>query len=152
MKKLLLSILLLLFAVSVVQAEQAVLLGNGKVRSSVNGTFGASEVDTVIWVREPGVTAISFGMYVADTCDMSTTTAVRRIINGVAVTAITADTLANAETMAATDYLVPVSTLDAVTLAPLAEQYWFIVTYHSTACGTGTSNTITYFLEKQYAK
>jgi hypothetical protein len=152
MKRLLFSVLLVLFIVSIVQAEQAVLVGAGKVRSTVTGTFGNSEVDTVIWVREPGVTAIAFGIQAADTIDMSTTTAVRRIINGVAVTALAADTLANAEALAGTDYLVPVASLDAVTLAPLAEQYWFIVTYHSTANGTGTTNVVRYFLEKQYAK
>jgi len=118
----------------------------------ISFNYGNSYVDTIKWVRPAGVSGISVGIYVADTLDVSTTSSIVRISNGVATTAIAADTLASLEALTCTDYLVPTASLDAVTLAPLAQEYWFIFTMHSSANGTGTANTAQFRIYKQYAK
>lgn len=113
--------------------------------------FGNSAVDTIKWVRPAGVSGISIGYSFTDTVDAAATSAVYRIVNGKAVTAIAADTLANFEAIAGTDGTQVVA-LDNVTLAPLASEYWFHLPFHSSGNGTGTSNVGWVYIFKQYAK
>ena len=123
--------------------------GNGYAVSVVTNSVAASQVDTVVWVREPGVTALSFGLYINDTCDIDAGKVwVLRVINGQSIGVQASDTL----TGITFDVNSDTSVVSAVTLAPLADQYWVVVNYTSSGVGVGGDVVARYEFIKQYSK
>ena len=142
----------------------AILLFVGAIVSTSNkgsksvgtNTYADSQTDTVKWTRESGVNALAFGYYANDTVEV-TTARVQRVVNGKPAQqgAITAgDTLTNLTALdqtTAANIALGITTLDAITLAPVADEYWVIVQYASS--GNGVAGTACrYEFIKSYAK
>lgn len=116
---------------------------------STTGSYADSQVDTVKFVRPANIGALAFAAEWQDS--VSVTSAVyRRVIDGTAIPAIASDTLSSFYAFTGTPTGAnPVRAItQAITLAPLADEYWVIVTYASSANGT-TSETVKYEFIKQ---
>ena len=126
----------------------------GVTPSVIVKTFANSQVDTVLWVREGGVSAIAFAAEWKDSVTLSSAPAVmvRRKVNNIYLAPLGGDTLTNFTSFTNTaNVAAPDScTTNAVTLAPLADAYQFIVKYNSSGNGTGTP-TVVYEVIKQYS-
>lgn len=114
-----------------------------------SATYAAGQTDTVKYSRERGLSALSFGLYTADSSNI-TRIILKRVINGVATATIAGDTLMTTADSSATAR----SLVKAVTLAPLSSEYWFIVVYKANTGvidqGT-TTPTVTYELNRQFS-
>lgn len=107
-------------------------------------TFANSQVDTVHYKVTAGLTALSFSAHFKDSVSV-TSVSYRRVTNGEPMAAIAADTLANfaayvntAAGYRGTSANPSSARVNAVTLAPLPDEFWFIVTYASS--GNGVTN------------
>jgi hypothetical protein len=120
--------------------------------ASVTATFAISYVDTVKFIRPVGLTAFAFAAEWQDSVSVTSVT-YKRVIDGTPCAAATADTLSSFYAFTGTPTGAnPIrSCVQAVTLAPLAEEYWFFVTYAGSACGV-TSPTVKYKIIQQRDK
>lgn len=131
--------------------------GIGLTRSITQNEYGNSITDTLVWYYENGVTALSFAMSANDTVEV-TTARLLRVVNGKPVSqgaALAGDTLTRLTALdqtTAAAIAAGIRTVDAITLAPLATQYWVIVQYASSGNGIDTLNVATYEFIKQYGK
>lgn len=83
----------------------------------------ANKVDTIKVKREKGVAAMSYFMYTIDSSNVKSVV-LRRVVNSVAEAAQVGDTLIALDSSATAKLRIK-----TVTLAPLADEYWFVVTY-----------------------
>lgn len=158
-RKLLYSLLVGLLMTTVAMAQVTVYRVTG-VGAAVSPKYGASftnsTVDTVIWVREKGVTSLAFSMYANDTVEVTTARVLRSVGNNPAQQGAAAegDTLTNLTALdqtTAAAIALGITTLDAITLAPLADQYWVIIQYN--ASGNGVAGSLAdYKFIKEYGK
>lgn len=111
---------------------------DGRV-ATVTATFASSYVDTVKWIASAGVSAAAFAAEWQDSVSVTSVTFVR-VVDGTAMAAAAADTLSSFYAFTGTPTgAAPVRAVtQAFTLAPLADEYWFYVTYASSANGVGT--------------
>lgn len=145
--------LLLLLAIGVTVA----LAASGQVTFSTNPNtaisktskaYAASQVDTLIFNRESGLSGLSFTAKWKDSVKL-TNILLRRIVDGKASAFVTTDSIMTNLPYTATTN--DTTLLKTITLAPLAEQYWVIVTYEATGNGV-TTPTAVYQFNKQYAR
>ena len=119
------------------------------------GTYAQDQTDTVKWAREENVKSLAFAARYNDTVEV-VTARVLRVVNGKPVQqgATTAgDTLTRLTALAQTttaNIALGITTYDAITLAPLADEYWVIVQY-DTVCGVA-GTTVRYEFIKEYGK
>ena len=140
----------LMFVPLLVFGGQTVLTGNGTSATAVAvNTYTTSQVDTVVLRRwSSGISGLSFALHVADSTSI-TNVIVRRVINGLAQAVIAGDTLFS--TFTNTSSTLSASKTATVTMTPLCEVYWFVVTYAGSGQGV-TTPTVTYIAETQFAK
>jgi hypothetical protein len=145
--------LLLLLAVGVT----VVLAASGKVSFATNpntevskttNTYVNSQVDTLVFNRERGLSGLAFATRWKDSVKV-TSILLRRVVDGIATAFITTDSLMTG--LPYTAVLVDTTIHKTVTLAPLADQYWVIVTYVSSGNGVTTPTAVYEFI-KQYAR
>lgn len=153
MKKILIVAALALLAVAVLYAT-----GNKLSFTRINnpasvqtGTFANSQVDTLFYSRELGVSGLSFGAHFKDTVSV-TRVVVRRIIDGEWQAVQAGDTLTNFNAFVnAPNVANPsISVINTVTIDPMPDVYAFIVTYASSANGV-TNPNVTYEINKKYS-
>jgi hypothetical protein len=118
---------------------------SGSSVTTVSSFAVASYVDTVKYYRESGVTALAFGLKWPDTLNIGKVI-VRRVVSGKLTPAVAGDTLISLDTAVAT-----AARTKAVTMAPLADEYWFFVTYGATVNDI-TDSSVIYVLNRTYAK
>lgn len=118
---------------------------SGSAVTTVTSFAVASYVDTVKYYRESGVTALAFGVKWPDSLNIGKVI-VRRVVSGKLTPAVAGDTLISLDTAAATG-----ARTKAVTMAPLADEYWFFVTYGATLNDI-TDSSVIYVLNRTYAK
>lgn len=116
--------------------------------SKTTKAYATSQVDTLIFNRESGLSGLSFTAKWKDSVSI-TSILLRRIVDGKASAFITTDSIQTGLPYLATT--VDTTMLKTITLAPLAEQYWVIVTYAASAQGV-TTPTAVYQFQKQYAR
>ena len=123
--------------------------GLGQSVATYTGTYAASQVDTIKWVREDGVSGVSFALRYKDSVSVLYAR-VRREIDGKAETLVSTDTITAFTAYADSSTAAPSgSVVGTVTLAPLADVYWVQIAY--TARGQGvTTPTCKYEFIKQY--
>lgn len=160
MKNLFLSLIFLLVSsVGYAASGKVTLTGttDASVASATN-TYANSQVDTVVWVRDGSVSAISFAAHFKDSASV-TSCVIRRVVDGALMAAVTADTVANIQPFVSvvdgasgsTTYSNGKSVTGLVTLTPLADIYLFIVTYAGSANGV-TTPTVKYEVVKQFSR
>lgn len=115
--------------------------------TSKSKAYANSQVDTVIWTREGAAAAYAFAIHFKDSASV-TSIQLRRVIDGVATGFATTDSLLTGALITPRADSTIVRT---ITLAPLADQYWVIVTYTSSGNGV-TSPTAVYEVLKQFSK
>lgn len=115
----------------------------GNSTTTVSAYEAASHVDTVKYYREAGVGALAFGIKWPDSLNIGKVI-VRRIVSGKVTPVVAGDTLISLDTATATG-----SRTKAVTMAPLADEYWFFVTYGASGNDI-TDSSVIYVLNKQY--
>lgn len=116
--------------------------------SKATKAYAISQVDTLIFNREPGLSGLAFTAKWKDSVSI-TSILLRRVVDGKA----SAFVAATDSIMTLLPYLattVDTTMLKTITLAPLADTYWVIVTYAGSAQGV-TTPTAVYQFEKQYA-
>lgn len=118
----------------------------------VTASYAISYVDTVKFIRPAGLTAFAFAAEWQDSVSITSVT-YKRVIDGTPCAAATADTLSSFYAFTGTPTGAnPIrSCVQAVTIAPLADEYWFFVTYAGSACGV-SSNTVKYKIIQQRQK
>lgn len=107
---------------------------SGKGTNYNTKAYDTSQVDTVRWYRDEGVQTLSFGMHWTDSVNINQVF-VLRVINGTPTARVAGDTL-TAFTAFVT--VAESSAQTSITLAPLADEYWFIVQYSDTLLLPGT--------------
>lgn len=140
-------VLLVLIASVAFGGQKTIPNSNGKATSSVTNSYANSQVDTVYWTREAGFSAASFGISVLDSVSI-TNIILRRIVNGVWIPVAAGDTLVSSLSSTTNT---GITRAYAVTLAPIAERYAFVVTYAGSDNGT-SSATVKYIGNAQYSK
>lgn len=123
------------------------LSGIDLANSKYVGTYANSQVDTIKWAREASCSGAAFAIHLKDSASV-TSVILRRIIDGKVSKAILADTLTNVAWVSITNDSVATQT---ITLTPLADEYWFFVTYAGSANGV-TTPTVTYEVIKQFSR
>jgi hypothetical protein len=125
-------------------------LNPGRSQTKSSGTYASAQVDTIKYTREAGLSGLSFEAHWKDSVNI-TNIVCRRVFDGVPNVVASADSLTTAADSSAT----AVSWIKTITLAPLAEQYWVIVTYATDAGalnqGVSTPNVV-YGFERQYSR
>lgn len=132
--------------IGVFMAAQATLSYRSDRVAIVSKTYAGLQVDTVKFSPPAGLSGLAFGIHLKDSSNLSKVI-VRRVFDGVASAVIAGDTLTTTDTSATA-----VSYLKTVTLAPIPDQYWFIVTYDSVALQGVTTPTVVYGVVKQLSK
>lgn len=129
--------------------KKTVVNNNDGSVASVTASYAKSYVDTVKFVRPPGLNAFAFAAEWQDSVSITSVTYVR-VIDGTPCPAAAADTLSSFYAFTGTPTGAnPIrACVQAVTLAPLADEYWFYVTYAGSACGV-TSATVKYKIIQQ---
>lgn len=150
--------LLSLFVVTLCVVSLVLATGNNKTFTRVNAptsssvvvTYAASQVDTLVYGRELGLNTLALSAQFNDSVSV-TRIVVRRVINGVLQAVLAGDTLTAFNSFAnVPNSANPTSAVTAqVTIDPLCDVYWFIVTYASSNQGTD-NNTVSYILQKRY--
>lgn len=113
-------------------------------------TYANSQTDTVVWFREPGVSAISFIASYSDSVltDNDSACFVRRIVDNTFMTRIANDSLTfSSQASTASTFIL----MGTPTYAPYPDAYAFIVKYAATGNGTSTPSVL-YKVEKVYSK
>lgn len=125
--------------------------------SKVTNSFANSQVDTVIYNAPAGLSGLAFAVHAKDSLQVLTIK-VRRVIDGALMAQVAADTLDRAVFTLTTDGSAGSSTFSdgasasaAITLAPLCDQFLFIVTYASSGNGV-TTPTVVYEAVQQLSK
>jgi hypothetical protein len=123
--------------------------------SKVVKTYANSQVDTVTWTREYGVSALAFGVHAKDSVYI-TTVQVQRGVDGAYwrhYGTVAQDTIAELENFRnlANKTDPDSACVGVVQLYPIADSYQFIVTYNSTGNGV-TNNKVVYEVIKQYSR
>lgn len=143
-------VVLLAIAVSYVWAASGQVSFSLTPRTAISKapkTYAISQVDTLIFNREPGLSGLAFTAKWKDSVSI-TSILLRRVVDGKASAFITTDSIMTLLPYLATT--VDTTMLKTITLAPLADTYWVIVTYAGSAQGV-TTPTAVYQFEKQYA-
>ena len=112
-------------------------------------TFATGQTDTVTVNREAGLSALAFAIHTKDSSNISLVT-VRRVFNGVYAAVLAGDTLVTNDSSATARVIIK-----AVTLAPLAEQYVFIVAYKANTGGLNqgvTTPNVVYGVNREYSR
>lgn len=141
-------------------SQKIIPLTSGASKAVLSTTYANSQVDTVIFAREGGLSGLAFAAHFSDSVKV-TSAVLRHIVDGeVFGTIATADTLTNFAAFVDTSTSAfgmkgssgaPSSCVtNTVTLTPLGDAYWVIVTYAASLCGTGTP-TVKYELVRQYS-
>lgn len=151
-RKMFVFVLLALVAMVLMGAsgKKNVPLSSGTATTVLQTAYVSAQVDTLVVTREAGLSAASFGIYAADSINISKVI-LRRVVNGYPLAVQVGDTLMSAADSAASSY----TALKAITLAPVCEQFWIIVTYNTDKNGINQSkdaNTVRYAINRQYAK
>lgn len=125
--------------------------------SVATNSYANSQVDTVVWNREPSVSGAAFAAHFLDSVSV-TNVILRRVVDGTLQPVLAGDTLISSTFTSTTDgnaatqsFSNGVSKTVAITLAPLADTYVFIVTYAGSANGVTTA-TVNYEIIKQFAR
>ena len=158
MKKVILSVFILFAVYSAYSANGKVTLPFNENQAIVKNTktYANSQVDTVVFTREAGLSGLAFGAHFKDSVSV-TNVILRRVVDGAIQPVLAGDTLYSsfASTVDGSagnsSFLDGVGKTIAVTLAPLADQYLFIVTYAGSANGT-TTPTAVYEAVKQLSR
>lgn len=122
-------------------------LRDGEPVTKTSKAYANSQVDTIRFGREAGLAAVAFAIHVKDSASF-TSIQLRRVIDGVATGFATTDSLLTGAVIAPRGDTTFVRT---ITIAPLADEYWVIVSYTSSGNGV-TSPTAVYQIERQYNK
>ena len=117
---------------------------SGSAQVVLSNNYDTAQVDTLKFVREATIEGLAFGAYWNDSIEVNNII-MRRVIGGVMCPVLAGDTLVGAYASTAAS----VSRTFTVTLAPLADQYWFFVNYDS-ALGVAGTPTARYTINKQY--
>ena len=127
---------------------QVSLLTNAGVMLVSNGkAYANSQVDTIIFSRDRAVAAASFAARWKDSVSI-TNAIVRRVYAGQVAAVVAGDTLTAFNTFASTSNT-GTSVGATITMNPLADQYWIILTYAGSNNGY-TSATAVYEVGRQY--
>lgn len=118
----------------------------GSQQTTIAVTYANSQVDTLRFIREPGLSGLSFGLHAKDSMSL-TSVIVRRIVDGVQLAPVAGDTIIGAVVSITNDTL----KLATVTLAPICDEYRLYVTYAGSANGV-TTPTAVYVFNRQYTK
>lgn len=119
--------------------------------SKVSKAYVKNQTDTVIINREGSMSALALGIHTKDSSKI-TLAVVRRVVDGVASALAAGDTLAPFTAWRNTTNAGATATAE-ITLAPLADQYWVIVTYENSDTTQGVSTpTVVYEALKQYSR
>ena len=116
----------------------------GSPQTSVVVTYANSQVDTLRFIREPGLAGLSFAIRAKDSMSL-TSVRVRRVVNGVMLAPVAGDTIITTVVSITNDTL----KIATVTLAPLCDEYRFFITYAGSANGV-TTPTAEYVFNRQY--
>jgi len=138
--------LLVVFATVSFAGQKTIITSGNSSVAKVTNTYANSQVDTVIFTRQAGMSAFSFAIHAKDSVSI-TNVILRRVFNGVAQAVAAGDTIVSS---AFTTTAAGVK-LASITAAPLGEQYWAIVTYAGSANGVTTPNVV-YGLTASYSK
>lgn len=132
--------------------QKAVPANAGQAISKYTGTYASAEVDTVTYSREAGLSGLSFAIQAQDSVNI-TSVVLRRVWNGIAEAVVSTDTLWQKDSAAITTaYYTRGAT---VTLAPIPDIFWVIVTYatdHGVINEGKTTPTVVYLFDKQFSK
>lgn len=122
-------------------------------QSTGTKTFANSQVDTVRWKREEGVSAAAFAAFWTDTVSI-TQVVVLRVIDNTVTARVAGDTITafSAKAIAANVTTLNAAIVGTVTMAPLADEYWFQVTYAGSNNGAAGTRNVTYKVLKTYSK
>lgn len=162
MKKLALILVFIVSSVAFSQGNQLILTQNNSwsPTSSVVSTYADSQIDTVVYLREAGVSAITFSAQYDDSVKfyVDSGCVVVRVFNGTAVPRVAGDTLYfsnKAFTVDGDPTSETFSNGNAIsgtpTFAPYADKYLFIIRYAADGNGT-TSPSVTYKVHKVYSR
>lgn len=106
--------------------------GNKRLSTSGEGSvsdtlfYCSGKTDTIKVKREKGVSVMSYVLYTPDSSNV-TNVIVKRIFNNVAMATQAGDTIIAGDSSGAAKLRIV-----AVTMSPIADEYWFIVKYAST--------------------
>lgn len=120
---------------------------SGLAVSKTSKAYADAQVDTVIFAREPGLAGLSFGAHFKDSVNVRSVV-LRRVVDGIAEAVVSTDTLWQSDSSATAK-----SKVATITLAPLPDVYWVIVTYATNNGGLVngvTTPTAVYEFNKQY--
>lgn len=148
MKKFIIPGLLLLVVVFIflgASGQVTLTLNAGTSVTKSSKAYAASQVDTVRMSRDRAVAAMSFAVHFKDSVSI-TSAIVRRVYDGVAEAALTTDSLAAFTGFVST---AAASVGATITMAPLPDEYWIVVTYAGSAQGF-TTPTAVYEVNRQY--
>lgn len=150
MKKVILLVSSLVMALIFTGASQTTYFSVGSLNhGTVTLNYVASEVDTLKYKREAGISALSFGLSYSDSINITNIVVVKRV-NDQSVAAVSADTLTSGDSSATAGAF-----LSAITLAPIADEYWIIVKFsadHGAIDQSTDDNTATAEIIKQYSR
>jgi len=144
MKKLLLSLSVILFAVSYA-GQKTIITSRNTETAKVTGTYANSQTDTVWFTRQGGVSTMSFAIHTKDSVSITNAILFRQF-NGVTQAVVVGDTLFSS--YAAENTGIKIAT---ITLSPLADIYYVKVAYAGSANGV-TTPTVYYGLNASYNK
>jgi len=128
----------------------------GYTDSYAVSTYANNQVDTVIWVREPGVSSITFSIFTYDSVQFGANSGWIYRVNNERYYHINSDTLGISYVSSTNDdtgnpftqgYLF----MNTVSLTPLSDKIVFIIRYHSSGNGV-TGNKVIYKVNKLYSK
>lgn len=122
MKQLIL-VLITFFGIMLFTGGSKRLSASGEAVVSDTLFSAANKVDTIKVKREKGVTAMSYFMYTIDSSNIKSAVLLR-VFNNVAEAAQVGDTLITLDSSATAKVRIK-----AITMAPLADEYWVVVTY-----------------------
>ena len=124
-------------------------LNAGIGKTAYSKALVKAQVDTLIYVRKGDENALAFAVELKDSGKITSVT-FQRGVNGIYMAQVTADTLSSFYALTSTGTK---AATQAVTLAPLADQYRFIVTYDTTTTLFGvTTPTVNYEVLRQFSK
>lgn len=123
----------------------------GEAVTKTSKAYADSQVDTLRIAREPGLQTLGLAIHWKDSVSV-TTALIRRVTDGKATGIFSAspnDSLF--QTPATIVARGDTTVVRPITLAPLADEYWVIITYAGSANGV-TTPTAVYSVQRQYAK
>jgi hypothetical protein len=164
MKKLILSLILLVILVVFVNTAYSA-SGQVALSGSTGGgvwkatkAYAASQIDTILYRRDPSAQSISFAVHFADSA-ATTNVVIRRVVDGTVSSVLVGDTLTNFTSFDSNTngdvnskcFANGISVTNAITLSPMADMYLIIVKYAANEQGASTP-TASYEVLEQYSR